>query len=137
MKKILQPRSIIVLAVLVVSIVGLALFLPAPRAAAQYKANQKHAVTLDSAAKYIQNFKKHPVAPTIQGGFFGRNIFDKILAQPGLVGIRYYYAAKDDGSPTLVLVGVDSTGDDMVQGVIAEYIWPCPPLCSSSNALNK
>jgi len=107
-----------------------------PPARAQYK-ETNHVVTADSAMKYIQNFKKNRVAPATDGGFFGRNIFDKILAQPGVIGIRYYYAAKDDGSPTIVLVGVDSAGDDMVQGIIGELIIPCPPICASPNMLNK
>lgn len=104
---------------------------------AQYTGNENHVVTLTQAAKYIQNFKNHPTAPTIKGGHFGRNIFDKILAQPGCVGIRYYYAALDDGSPTMVLVGVDQNGNDIDNGVIGEAITPCPPYCGSANQLNK
>jgi len=106
-------------------------------ATAQYKGDERHVVSLDSAAHFVKNFKSNPVAPSTKGGYFGRNIFDKILAQPGTVGIRYYYAAKDDGTPTLVLVGVDSTGNDLVQGVIGEVTFPCPPYCSVTNALNK
>lgn len=137
MKKILQPRSIVLFAVLIVSVVALAVFLSPARARAQFKGDGNHVVTLDVAARYVQNFRNNPVAPAIKGGYFGRNIFDKILAQPGAFGIRYYYAAKDDGSPTLVLVGVDSAGNDIVQGVIGEVTLPCPPFCSLSNALTK
>jgi len=71
--------------------------------------NEDHAITLDEAVKYIQNFKSNPTAPSIKGAFFGRGILDKILAQSGCLGIRYYYAKKDDGSPTVILVGVDSS----------------------------
>jgi hypothetical protein len=104
---------------------------------AQYTGSGNHVITIDQAAKFVQNFKQNPTAPTIKGGYFDRNIFDKILAQGGVVGIRYYYAAKDDGTPTIVLVGVDSTGNDMVQGVVGEWGVPCPPNCGSTNQLNK
>jgi hypothetical protein len=104
---------------------------------AQYTGSENHVVTLAQAAKYIQNFKSHPAAPTIKGGYFARNIFDKILAQPGCIGIRYYYAALDDSSPTIVLVGVDRNGNDIDSGVIGEVIFPCPPYCGSPNELNK
>lgn len=104
---------------------------------AQYTGNENHTITLDQAAKYVQNFKNNPTAPAIKGGYFGRNIFEKILAQTGCVGIRYYYAKMDDGSPTLVLVGVDGNGHDMTQGVLGEVIIPCPPFCDSPNQLNK
>ncbi|HTX18291.1 MAG TPA: hypothetical protein VMG34_06500 [Bacteroidota bacterium] len=110
---------------------------PGSAARAQYTGKENHVVPLDSAVHFIQNFRAKPATPSLKGGYFGRSIFEKILSQPGAVGIRYYYAAKDDGSPTLVLVGVDSTGDDMVKGVVGEVITPCPPLCSSANELNK
>lgn len=36
-----------------------------------------------------------------------------LLSQKGCVGIRHYYARKDNGDRTLVLVGVDSKGHDL------------------------
>jgi hypothetical protein len=137
MKEILLPRSMVAIAVIITTFAAFVLVAPVDRARAQYKGDENHVVSLDAAKHYIQNFKNNPVAPTTKGGYFGRNIFDKILAQAGTVGIRYYYAANDDGTPTLVLVGVDSTGSDLVQGVIGEVVYPCPPYCSSSSALTK
>jgi hypothetical protein len=103
----------------------------------QLTGNENHVITLDQATKYVQNYTSNPTAPTIKGAYFGRNIFDKILSQPGCIGLRYYYAKKDDGTATLVLVGVDGTGNDMTQGVLAEESLPCPPLCPAPNPLNK
>ena len=102
-----------------------------------YTGNENHVVSLDQAVKYIQNFAAKPEAPTVKGGYFGRNIFDKLLSQGGCVGIRYYYAKTDSGIATIVLVGVDNSGNDLYQGVIAEKGFPCPPWCPSSNPLNK
>ena len=118
-------------------VVAAAIILSVNTVSAQYTGNENHVVTLAEASKYIQNFKNHPTTPTIKGGHFARNIFEKILAQPGCVGISYYYAALDDGSPTMVLVGVDQNGNDIDSGVIAEAIYPCPPFCGSANELNK
>ena len=137
MKAIPQKFRFLAVVALASCVAAAAIILSVNTVNAQYTGNEDHVVTLAQAAKYIQNFKNHPTAPTIKGGYFARNIFEKILAQPGCVGIRYYYAALDDGSPTMVLVGVDSNGNDMEQGVIAEKVWPCPPLCSPSNQLNK
>jgi hypothetical protein len=103
----------------------------------QFTGNENHLVTLDQAVKFVQNFKNFPTSPTIKGGYFGRNIFEKILAQPGCVGIRYYYAQKDDGSPTIVLVGVDGGGNDLTSGPLGETILPCPPFCAPPNPLNR
>ncbi len=103
----------------------------------KFTGNENHVIVLDSAVKYIQNFKNNRTAPAINGGYFGKNIFSKILSQTGCVGLRYYYAQKGDGSSTIVLVGVDSTGSDLYQGVLAEEAMPCPPFCLSPNPLNR
>ena len=47
--------------------------------------------------------------------YIGRNIIDAILAQPGVVGIRFYNAYNEEGNKTLVYVGVDATGKDIVK----------------------
>ncbi len=102
----------------------------------QYTGNENHIVTLDQAVKYIQNFKNFPATPSIKGAYFGRSAFDKILAQAGCIGIRYYYAKKDDGTPTLVLVGVDGSGNDITVGILIEDAFPCPPFCGGPSPLN-
>jgi hypothetical protein len=98
----------------------------------QYTGNENHIVTLEQAVKYVENFKSFPTTPSIKGAYFGRNIFDKILGQAGCVGIRYYYAKADDGSSTLVIVGVDGGGNDMTGGILGELVFPCPPYCGPS-----
>lgn len=104
----------------------------------QFTGNENHVITLDQAVKYIHNFRSNRTVPAINGGYFGRNIFEKILSQEGCVGLRYYYANQDDGAPTLVLVGVDSTGNDLDQGILGEEILPCPPICPGPGSkLNK
>ena len=60
-----------------------------------------------------------------------------MLAQKGVIGIRYYYAKMDDGTPTIVVVGVDSLGNDMINTTIAEMTYPCPPFCNIETTLSK
>ena len=90
--------------------------------------NTNHQVDLGTAIRLIKNRKANLQASSsatqINGGFFARSAFEKILAQPGAVGIRYYYAQNDDGTPTLVLVGVDAKGQDMQTGAIMDRIIP-------------
>ncbi len=95
----------------------------------QLTGNEKHEVDLATAMRYINNYKTNPKVPSIKGGFLARNAFEKLLAQPGVIGIRIYYAQLDDGTPTFVLVGVDANGKDMNSGLLLERIWPCPPFC--------
>jgi hypothetical protein len=103
----------------------------------QLTGQENHAITIDQAAKYVQNFKNFPKTPAIKGGFFGRNIFEKILSQAGCIGIRYYYGQDDNGASNIVLVGVDMVGNDMTAGVLGEINIPCPPVCPAPNQLNR
>jgi len=50
-----------------------------------------------------------------QGTYIGRNIIEKILAQPGCVGINFYNAINEKGEKTLVYVGVDAQGRNIVK----------------------
>jgi len=103
----------------------------------QYTGNENHVITAEQAVKLVGNFKNNPSAPKIKGAYFGGNIFEKLLGQPGAVGIRYYYAKKDDGTDALVMVGVDSLGNDLVSGLYSDNGIPCPPFCGIQNSLNK
>jgi hypothetical protein len=98
----------------------------------QLTANGDHQVDLVTALRLIKNHKSNLKAPSTKGGFFSRNAFEKILAQEGAIGIRFYYAQKDDGTPTLVLVGVDAKGQDIQTGLIMERTLDCPPWCPDS-----
>jgi hypothetical protein len=136
-----KPNILTFMAVALVSslVTLLLIFGPSSTAARQQQltGNENHLITLDQAVKYVENFKSFPTTPLIKGAYFGKNIFDKILGQAGCVGIRYYYAKKDDGTATIVLVGVDSNGNDLTQGILAEEGLPCPPFCPSPNPLNR
>jgi hypothetical protein len=76
------------------------------------------------------------------GYHLGRNIIEKILAQPGCAGLRFFYGFNAEGQKTLVYTGMDANGYPMVnltmvnengvvmsseQGITADYIglgWP-------------
>lgn len=103
----------------------------------QTGAGYNHVVSLATAERYVNNFKNNPTIPNIKGGLFNRNVFDAILGQPDCVAVRFYYAKEDNGSPTLVVVGVNSSGNDIENGIIAESILPCPPVCGIQGTLNK
>lgn len=98
---------------------------------------KNHQISADSAAKFINNLHLDAAALKIKGGMFHREAFDKILSQKNVIGIRYYYAKMDNGTPTLILVGVDSTGKDMIHGMIMERISPCPPYCDETSPFIK
>lgn len=97
-----------------------------------YTGKERHEVTTEAAAKMTSSFQSAMGDKEIVADYFGRGIYDKILAQKNCVGIRTYNARLENGSPTFVLVGVGADGKDIANGVIGEDIFPCPPWCARS-----
>lgn len=50
-----------------------------------------------------------------RGFALGRVILEKILAQPGCTGIRFHHAINSEGQKTVVYIGMDANGNDMMQ----------------------
>jgi hypothetical protein len=71
-------------------------------------------ISHEMAADFVKAYEKS--FPGENSGYYlGRNIIDKILAQPGCVGIRFHYGVNDKGQKTLVYVGMDANGNDLVK----------------------
>jgi hypothetical protein len=45
----------------------------------------------------------------------GKDILERIFAQPGCVGVRFYEALNENGDKTLVSVGIDSKGKNILE----------------------
>jgi hypothetical protein len=64
-------------------------------------------------AQFISSYRSANPADAICY-YVGRNILEQVLAQPGCIGIRFYNAYNEAGEKTLVYVGVNATGSDMI-----------------------
>ena|SRR5689334_23541974 len=93
---------------------------------------RRHKITLEEARSLVRRGAR-PI--TTRGGHFPREVFEAILAQPNCAGIRFYYGTNTDGSPALVLVGIDATTADLTNGEIIDTHYPCPPFCDDNSAL--
>jgi len=64
-----------------------------------------------------QMVKSYQVAnPTdLTAYVLGKNIIEKILAQPGCVGIKFYNAINEKGEKTFVYVGIDENAKVILQ----------------------
>lgn len=101
-----------------------------------FSGQENHLTTLAEASRLTRNFRDSAKRMVYKGGFFGKNIFSKILGQPECVGIFIYYAQLDNGKPTLVLAGVDRMGRHFAKWPFGEDILLCPPFCAATNPLN-
>jgi hypothetical protein len=102
-------------------------------------------IGFEAGAKMI---KRHIDAnpDDVMAHFMGRNMFEQILAQPGVVGIRTFYGLNELGIRQLVFVGVDKNGNNILEyselvngelvkrkGIVADRNNLCPPSCGHGN----
>jgi len=102
-----------------------------------FSGEEHHQVTLNQAQRWTAEYQKTAGEGELVAGYFGRNIFDKILSQEQAVGVRIYKAKHDNGDDVFVLVGVDDEGKDITSGIVGEGILPCPPICDDNMTLQK
>lgn len=103
-----------------------------------FTGNENHGITLAEASQLTANYRNsHPGMSTVKGFYYGKQAIEGILTQDGCVGIRIYYAQNIDGTPTMVITGVDKDENDMFDGQLAEFGTPCPNHCSVANPLNS
>ena len=87
-----------------------------------------HAISLDEALVMVRRYREsRPTERPTPTLIFYRTAYDRILSQPGCVAIRAYPALRDDDRETVVLVGVDEKGSDML-GELAEFSEECPDM---------
>ena len=74
-------------------------------------------ISHELAGSFIKDYtEKYP--NDVVSYHIGKNIIEQILAQPGCVGIRFYNALNEEGQKTLVYLGIDAAGKDMLRKVV-------------------
>ncbi len=113
-------------------------------------------ISLERAVDLTQRYRKSAPASE-HGGFFWADGVRELLAQPNVVGLRYYHGLDADGHYEIVLVGVDAQGRDVVSAsrpkpratkgaamvmaagaggaVILDMHYICPPFCDTTSPL--
>jgi hypothetical protein len=100
----------------------------------RYDGSDSGPIDLATAQLWTQNFQNASAPGEVRSHYFGRNIIDQVLAQPGCKGIRIYYALNDQGAKELVIAGVNGTGGTL-KFVLADASYPCPPICPPDEIL--
>ncbi len=96
-------------------------------------------ITHELGAELVSNYRKaHPT--DVQGYIIGKEILNQILAQPGCAGIQFHNAINELGQKTLVYVGLDQNGKQLInytvvtedaqlqkqKGIVADRSIPSP-----------
>ncbi len=95
-------------------------------------------ISLEDAADLTANYRDQfdSETPYIKAELFDKTAIQSVLDQTDCTGMRIYYGLKADSTPCLVLVGTDTSGNDLYNGIILEHGSVCPPTCSANNPLN-
>ena len=88
-----------------------------------------HSISRAAAAAMTRRYRAAPDKGPQLAFMFPRDVYERLLAQPGCAGIRAYEALDEKGERQAVLVGVDKNGDDMMDGMLFDLSFPCPPYC--------
>jgi len=76
-------------------------------------ANIGEEITHELGAELVNNYRKaHP--NDVKAFIVGKEILSQILAQPGCAGIQFFNAINEAGQKTLVYVGLDQNGKQLV-----------------------
>ena len=102
-----------------------------------FTGKEDHSISLEDASQMTRNYQLQTAPDQIIGGFFGKDAVLAIISQEKAVGLRYYYGLDDEGTPHIILIGVNADGNDMTDGLLAERSTKCPPHCPESNDLNN
>ena len=104
-----------------------------------FTGNEDQRTTLTEGGQMTRNYRtaNGGGGVLILGHYLGKKILTDILAQEHCVGIRTYYAQTESGEKELVIVGVDKDENDLINGIIGDRTFRCPPRCGNNNALNS
>ncbi len=104
-----------------------------------FTGNEDQRITLAEGSQMTRNYRtaNGTGGVLILGHYFGKKILTDILAQERCVGIRTYHALTEAGTKELVIVGVDANENDLVNGIIGDRSFICPPRCGNNNTLNS
>ena len=89
-------------------------------------------ITLDQAVEMTENFTLE--VEGVRSFLVSADALNQLLDQPSVRGVRIYNAKSENGS-TLVFVGTDGVGQDLVGGVIIDDTYYCPPWCQEQDSM--
>ncbi len=72
-------------------------------------------ISYELGARMIKDHHDNNAIGDSKSYIIGKTIIDQILNQPGCVGLRIFDALNENGEKTLVYVGIDSKGKNLLE----------------------
>jgi hypothetical protein len=94
-----------------------------------------HSISLSEASTMTAAWRNNHSGET-KAVLFNKASIQSLLNQTGCEGMRIYFAETATGEVTAVLVGADSSENDMYTGTLLDVGKRCPTECPPNNPLN-
>ena len=99
---------------------------------------REHKIQLEEAKAMARKHRDESPGGSERAHMFPREVFQTLLNNPKVQGIRLYHGKGGDGKGSMIVVGVDGDGNDLLtEGEIFDRGFPCPPVCSGGSSLNE
>lgn len=97
----------------------------------------KNAIALEVAQSWAEKWNKNlNILKGVKAFKIPGSNLTSIMSQPGTVDVRGYMAINDQNKPTMIVVGVDANGNDMIDPANGYHIYdfsePCPSSCNNA-----
>jgi len=98
--------------------------------------NNSHVITLQEAITMTHAYQNSPqFNGQTKASLINADAVMDLLNQQGCSGMRIYFALDSNNKLKAVLVGVNSDGQDLTNGLILDRGDDCPPFCSINSPL--
>jgi len=98
---------------------------------------QDHKIPVGEAQAMTKRHRDGSAQGSERAHMFPRDVFESLLKNPNVKGIRLYHGKGQDGKGSMIAVGVDGDGNDLLaDGDIFNRGFPCPPYCTGAGGLN-
>ena len=94
-------------------------------------------ITLDQAKAWAKSWRNNPPKDLAKGHLITGQALTELLGAEGVVDVRAYMGVDEQGTQKLMLVGVNSAGNNMIDAghLIYDHTMPCPSSCDTSSPL--
>ena len=95
-------------------------------------------ITLATAQTWAANWRSKP-QNVIKAYLIPQADITQLMAETNVQDVRAYCGIDENGEYKLMLVGVDSSGNDLIDDAAGDYIYdftmPCPQTCDVNSPL--
>lgn len=94
-------------------------------------------ITLDEAKTWAKSWRNNPPKALAKGHLIQGEALTELLGTAGVVNIRAYMGVDGTGTQKLMFVGVDASGNDLIDAthLIYDQTQPCPSCCDTNSPL--